>query len=101
MKDGYKKDWLCHRTVLIALRGAYRFTPAQAAIFSAAGQPVFHTGERQHVSTAGSLAPPAVKVFFNTILQQSGNFPPLKEGQSARPLSVGCFSQSADGATVD
>ena len=75
------------------------------------GQPVFHTGERQHVSTAGSLAPlcgcaaqglrsakhcfrssspsmphdhaagtrrsrlatlapPAVKVFFNTILQQ-------------------------------
>ena len=27
--------------------------------------------------------------------------PPFREGQSARPLSVGCFSQSADGATVD
>ena len=118
---------------------------------------MFHTGERQHVSTAGSLAPlcgtaaqglrsakhyfrssspsmphdhaagtrrsrlatlapPAVKVFFNTILQQSGmkrgvdktakqmksfsGTPPFREGQSARPLSVGCFSQSADGATV-
>ena len=28
--------WLCHRTMLTALRGAYRFTPAQAAIFIAA-----------------------------------------------------------------
>ena len=27
--------------------------------------------------------------------------PPFREGQSARPLSVGRFSQSADGATVD
>ena len=26
---------------------------------------------------------------------------PFREGQSARPLSVGCFSQSADGATAD
>ena len=25
----------------------------------------------------------------------------LQGGQSARPLSVGCFSQSADGATAD
>ena len=32
--------WLCHGTVLTALRGAYRFTPAQAAIFIAARQPV-------------------------------------------------------------
>lgn len=42
--------------MLIALRGAYRFTPAQAAIFIAAKQSVFHKGERQHVSTAGLLA---------------------------------------------
>ena len=27
--------------------------------------------------------------------------PPFREGQCARPLSFGCFSQSADGATVD
>ena len=27
--------------------------------------------------------------------------PPLREGQSARSLSVGCFSQSVEGATVD
>ena len=33
---------------------------------------MFHTGERSHVSTAGSLAPPAVKDMFNIILQQSG-----------------------------
>ena len=68
-------------------------------------------------SRLATLAPPAVKVFFNTILQQSGGKrvvdktakpmksfsvpPPFREGQSARPLSVGCFSPSADGATVD
>ena len=68
-------------------------------------------------SRLATLAPPAVKVFFNTILQQSGmkrgvdktakqmksfsGTPPFREVQSARPLSVGCFSQSADGATVD
>ena len=87
---------------------------------------MFHTGERQHVSTAGSLAPlcgtaaqglrsakhyfrssspsmphdhaagtrrsrlatlapPAVKVFFNTILQQSGNFPSLEGGGIRTP----------------
>ncbi|PWL64293.1 MAG: hypothetical protein DBY37_02610 [Desulfovibrionaceae bacterium] len=38
---------------MTALRGAYRFTPAQAAIFIAARQPVFHTGERQHDHAAG------------------------------------------------
>ena len=27
--------------------------------------------------------------------------PPFREGQSARPLAVGCGSQPADGATVD
>ena len=36
---------------------------------------VFHTGQRQHVYTAGSLAPPAVKDSFNTILEQSQNNP--------------------------
>ncbi len=48
---------LCHGTVLTALRGVHRFTSAQATIFIATKQPVFHTGERQHVSTAGSLDP--------------------------------------------
>ena len=56
--------------MLIALRGAHGFAPAQAAT-SVAGQPVFHTGQKQHVSTAGSLTPPAVKDSFNTILEQS------------------------------
>ena len=60
----------------MALCVAYGFASAQAAIFSAAGQPVFHTGAGQHVSTTGplafcaenaALAPPAVKNMFNTI----------------------------------
>ena len=58
--------WLCHRTMLTALRGAYRFTPAQAAIFIAARQPVFHTGQRQHVSTAGSLRLRSAKHCFRS-----------------------------------
>ena len=73
--------------MLVASRGAYGFAPAQAAIFIASTLPVFHTGERralgdegalrmataeirQHVFTADSLAPPAVKDMFNTILEQ-------------------------------
>ena len=58
--------WLCHRTMLTALRGAYRFTPAQAAIFIAARRPVFHTGQRQHVSTAGSLRLRSAKHCFRS-----------------------------------
>ncbi len=38
--EHFQNERLCHGTVLTALRGAYRFTPAQAAIFIAARQPV-------------------------------------------------------------
>ena len=34
--EHFQNERLCHGTVLTALRGAYRFTPAQAAIFIAA-----------------------------------------------------------------
>lgn len=52
--------------MLTALRGAYRFTPAQAAIFIAARRPVFHTGQRQHMSTAGSLRLRSAKHCFRS-----------------------------------
>lgn len=54
-------------TMPIPLCGTYIFAAAQAGNMRCRkGQPVFHTGERQHVSTNGSLAPPAVKVSLNT-----------------------------------
>ena len=41
----------------MALCVTYGVAPAWAATFGAAKRPVFRTDERQHVSTAGSLAP--------------------------------------------
>ncbi|PWL56649.1 MAG: hypothetical protein DBY37_15100 [Desulfovibrionaceae bacterium] len=57
------------------MRGAYRFTPAQAAIFIAARQPVFHsplppcriTVRRGDAPQFAALAPPVVKDMFNTV----------------------------------
>ena len=50
-----KRRRLCH-TVLAALRGAYGFAPAQAAISIAAKTARVPHGQRHHVSAAGSLA---------------------------------------------
>ena len=73
--EHFQNERLCHGTVLTALRGAYRFTPAQAAIFIAARQPVFHsplppcriTVRRGDAPQFAALAPPVVKDMFNTV----------------------------------
>ena len=69
---------LCHKTVLVALRGAHGFAPAPRRSFA-----LFDSAEHfaiEMLCFRASPPPPAVKDLFNTILEQS------RQKKSAEPL---------------
>ncbi len=69
---------LCHKTVLVALRGAHGFAPAPRRSLALLDSAEHFAIEM--LCFRASPPPPAVKDLFNTILEQ------IRQKKSAEPL---------------